>query len=57
LDPARRAKLRVLNLPGLGESSTLVRAQLASGGSIRYLVPEPVFRYIGERGLYAPANA
>jgi nicotinate-nucleotide adenylyltransferase len=56
LAPARRDKIRVLPLPGLGESATLVRAQLAAGGSIRYLVPEPVFRYIGERKLYAPAG-
>jgi nicotinic acid mononucleotide adenylyltransferase len=30
-----------------------VRAQLARGGSIRYLVPDAVARYIARRGLYA----
>ncbi len=47
-----RAKFRVLELPALNGSATLVRAQLARGGSIRYLVPEPVNRFIEERGLY-----
>ena len=52
LDPAQRAKFRVLELPALNGSATLVRAQLAAGGSIRYLVPAAVYRYIEERGLY-----
>jgi nicotinic acid mononucleotide adenylyltransferase len=54
-----RAKVRVLDLPALNGSATLVRTQLARGGSIRYLVPEPVWRYIESRGLYAssPAHA
>ncbi len=52
LAPAQRAKFRVLELPALNGSATLVRAQLARGGSIRYLVPEPVYRYIEERALY-----
>jgi nicotinic acid mononucleotide adenylyltransferase len=29
-----------------------VRAQLARGGSIRYLVPDVVDRYIAEHGVY-----
>jgi nicotinate-nucleotide adenylyltransferase len=48
-----RGKMRVLDLPALNGSATLVRAQLARGGSIRYLVPEFVDRYIEERRLYA----
>ncbi len=52
LSPAERAKFRVLELPVQSGSATLVRAQLARGGSIRYLVPEPVYRYIEEHGLY-----
>ena len=51
-----RAKLRVLDLPALNGSATLVRAQLARGGSIRYLVPEFVSSYIAERGLYRPTE-
>jgi nicotinate-nucleotide adenylyltransferase len=52
LTPAERAKFRILDLPALNGSATLVRRQLARGGSIRYLVPEFVARYIAERGLY-----
>jgi nicotinate-nucleotide adenylyltransferase len=52
LAPHERRKIRVLDLPALNGSATLVRTQLARGGSIRYLVPEFVYRYIEERGLY-----
>jgi len=47
-----RAKFVVLDLPLQSGSATLVRAQLARGGSIRYLVPEFVYRYVEERGVY-----
>lgn len=47
-----RAKFRILELPIQSGSATLVRAQLARGGSVRYLVPDAVYRYIHERGLY-----
>jgi nicotinate-nucleotide adenylyltransferase len=52
LAPHERAKLHVLDLPALNGSATLVRAQLARGGSVRYLVPEGVRRYIAEHDLY-----
>jgi nicotinate-nucleotide adenylyltransferase len=52
LSQTQRAKFRILELPALNGSATLVRAQLARGGSIRYLVPEPVYRYIEEHALY-----
>ncbi len=55
LSPADRAKFRFLEIPALNGSATLVRAQLARGGSVRYLVPEPVARYIDAHGLYRTA--
>jgi nicotinate-nucleotide adenylyltransferase len=57
LAPHERAKLRVLDLPALNGSATLVREQLARGGSIRYLVPEFVSAYIAEYGLYRATDA
>jgi nicotinate-nucleotide adenylyltransferase len=52
LAPERRAKIRLLDLPLVAESATLIRDRLAGGRSVRYLLPEPVYRYIDERGLY-----
>jgi nicotinate-nucleotide adenylyltransferase len=52
--PQRRAKVRILgDLPLVDESATSIRARLRAGASARYLVPEPVYRYIAEHGLYA----
>jgi nicotinate-nucleotide adenylyltransferase len=52
LAPGRRVKVRYLDLPLVAESATLIRARLGERRSVRYLVPEPVFRYIEERELY-----
>ena len=52
LEPQRRAKIRMLDVPLVTESATLIRRRLAEGKSVRYLVPEPVYRYIADRGLY-----
>jgi nicotinate-nucleotide adenylyltransferase len=52
LAPNRRAKIRYLDLPLVAESATLIRKRLAERRSVRYLVPEPVYRYINENELY-----
>ncbi|GAC1312856.1 MAG: nicotinate-nucleotide adenylyltransferase [Vulcanimicrobiaceae bacterium] len=52
LTPHERAKIHVLDLPALNGSATLVRRQLARGGSVRYLLPEAVYRYIAEHDIY-----
>ena len=38
--------------PGLAISATAVRERVRRGLSVRYLVPDAVAEYIGERGLY-----
>ena len=53
LSAERRAKIRVLDLPLVDESATAIRERLHADKTVRYLVPEPVYRYIGEHGLYA----
>lgn len=47
-----RAKVRLLDLPRLAESATLVRTRLAADRNARYLIPEPVHHYISDLGLY-----
>lgn len=42
----------VLDMPPLPLSSTLIRQRAASGLPIRYLVPDPVARYIATHSLY-----
>ena len=57
LRPDQRRKLRILDLPALNGSASLVREQLARGASIRYLVPDFVWRYVAEHGLYREPRA
>jgi nicotinate-nucleotide adenylyltransferase len=52
LSPERQAKIRFLDVPVVSGSATEIRHRLAAEQSVRYLVPEPVYRYIEERGLY-----
>jgi len=56
LDRDAREKIRLLDLPSLAASATLVRSQIARGSSIRYLVPDAVARHIAENSLYANAT-
>ena len=44
-----------IRMPEIGVSSTRIRARIAAGRPIRYLVPEPVAELIAERGLYREA--
>src|SRR5207302_3910457 len=41
-----------LSIPALAISSTDIRARVARGQPIRYLVPEGVVSYVGKAGLY-----
>ncbi|MHB8656456.1 MAG: nicotinate-nucleotide adenylyltransferase [Solirubrobacteraceae bacterium] len=47
-------RTRFFPMPGIGISSTDVRHRVASGEPVRYLVPDPVARYISENRLYRP---
>lgn len=49
-DLARRFTL--VNLPLVDVSSTAIRERVSRGKPIRYLVPDPVARYIEEKSLY-----
>ncbi len=54
--PELRERVTTLNLPEIPESATLVRSLIAQRRSIRYLVPEPVWKYIVARRLYGYAD-
>jgi nicotinate-nucleotide adenylyltransferase len=51
--PGREARLRFLPGPLLPISGSVVRRRAAAGRSVRYLVPDPVARYIADHALYA----
>ncbi len=48
------ARVQVVEMPGLEISATDLRARVAAGRSIRYLVPRAVEVYIQQHGLYRP---
>jgi nicotinate-nucleotide adenylyltransferase len=50
--PGRDVRVSYLEGPRLGVSSTALRARVAEGRSIRYLVPAPVEAYIAAQHLY-----
>jgi nicotinate-nucleotide adenylyltransferase len=50
--PGREDRVTYLEGPRLGVSSTALRARVAAGRSIRYLVPQTVAAYIAANNLY-----
>jgi len=48
---ALRAKVRLIEMPRVSGAATLVRERIEAGESVRYPVPEPVWRYIIEHHL------
>ncbi|TLS53707.1 nicotinate-nucleotide adenylyltransferase [Paenibacillus antri] len=56
LPPYLRTRVTLADMPALDVSSTDIRERRERGLSIRYVVTEPVRRYIEERGLYVHAD-
>ncbi len=52
IDPFFRERVIPLEIPGYELSSTEIRARVAEGRSVRYLVPYEVEVYIAKHGLY-----
>jgi nicotinate-nucleotide adenylyltransferase len=50
--PLARERLHPMEIPMLAISSTEIRARVARGAPIQYLVPDGVVEYVVERGLY-----
>ena len=50
--PVLERKLALIEGPSIGISGTEIRRRVASGLSVRYLVPPGVERFIAEQGLY-----
>jgi nicotinate-nucleotide adenylyltransferase len=46
-------RAQFIEMPEIGVSSTMLRARVAAGRPIRYLVPEAVAELIARRGLYS----
>jgi nicotinate-nucleotide adenylyltransferase len=45
-------RVQMVNMPLVGISSSVIRSERQNGGSIRYLVTEPVYEYIEVNRLY-----
>lgn len=51
-DLVPEARVKVMEVPALAISSSMIRERLAAGKTVRYLVPEPVAQLIEKSGWY-----
>jgi len=49
-------RAEAIDMPPIGVSSSMIRARVAAGKPIRWLVPDPVRELIAERGIYGAAS-
>lgn len=54
--PGARARTDLVDGPLLAISASAIRDRVATGRSIRYLVPDAVIAYIGDHGLYVASD-
>jgi nicotinate-nucleotide adenylyltransferase len=52
-----RERVTVIQTPGVAVSSTELRARVARGQPIRYLVPDAVAAYVADHRLYLPTGS
>ena len=52
--PGAAGRVHRMDIPALAISSSDIRARVARGAPIQYLVPDGVARYIHEHALYQP---
>ncbi|MGI5940110.1 MAG: nicotinate-nucleotide adenylyltransferase [Thermoleophilia bacterium] len=50
------SRVQIMEIPALAISSSMIRDRLASGRTVRYLVPDPVAQLIEKAGYYAGAG-
>ena len=53
--PGAAARVRFFSMPRIDSSSSMIRARVAEGRPLRWLVPDAVAGYIAEHGLYGAA--
>ncbi len=49
---SRQDRVKVMEIPAIGVSSSLIRERVSRGKSVRYLVPKAVEQFIEKEGLY-----
>jgi nicotinate-nucleotide adenylyltransferase len=54
--PGAASRVHPMDIPALAISASDIRARVARGAPIQYLVPDGVARYIQQHGLYRPAS-